>query len=79
MIQPRPDVVFGTYRHYKGGDYEVYDLTCDEATGEWRISYRPLYEIEAGMPDRWSRPIHVFFEEINLDGLTRKRFEKLDD
>lgn len=79
MMAPKPDFPLGKYRHYKGGEYEAYDLVCDEATGEWRVSYRPLCEVPDGIPDKWSRTIEVFSENVEIDGMIKKRFEKIKD
>ncbi len=72
----KPDIEFGTYRHYKGGLYEVTDLSCDEETHEWRVTYVPLYDVEPGTPDKWNRRSSVFFQEIAVDGIIKRRFEK---
>lgn len=78
-FSPPPEVEYGVYRHYKGGLYDVYDLTCDEETGQWRVSYRALYDTPEGMPTQWSRNVTVFFEEVSLAGLRVKRFEKVEN
>ena len=74
---PKPDLELGAYQHYKGGMYEVTDLSCDEETREWRVTYVPLYDVEPGLPDKWNRLANVFVEEIAIDGIKRKRFEKV--
>ena len=75
----KPDISLGKYRHYKGGLYEATDLSCDEETHEWRVTYRPLYETEPNIPDRWSRTVKNFTEVVVIDGQIKKRFEKIDD
>lgn len=78
-FSPKPDIELGRYRHHKGDTYEVYDLTCDEPTGQWRVSYRALYEVPEGVPDRWSRTAQQFCEEVAVNGIKKLRFAKIDD
>lgn len=68
----------GTYRHYKGGEYRAICVACDEATLEWMVVYRPLYEHE-GMPDLWIRPYRDFFGTVRIDGDQIPRFRKIND
>lgn len=75
---PKPDLELGRYRHYKGGEYTVVALACDEETHQWRVIYRPEYD-SGDLPDTWDRLYEVFVEEIAVDGLRRKRFEKIDE
>jgi len=35
----RPDLEPGHYRHYKGGEYTVLMIACDEATHKWLVIY----------------------------------------
>ena len=66
MISP------GTYRHYKGGLYEVIDVARHSETEEQLVVYRPLYG-ERGL---WVRPLEMFTETVMVDGAERPRFEK---
>ena len=66
MISP------GTYRHYKGGLYEVIDVARHSETEEQLVVYRPLYG-ERGL---WVRPLEMFTETMMVDGAERPRFEK---
>lgn len=74
---PKPDLKLGKYRHYKGGEYEVVALACDEETHEWLVVYRPLYE-HGDLPDIWVRKYEVFVEYIEVDGKKQKRFEAMN-
>ena len=75
MFTPKPDLPLGTYRHYKGGEYEVLMLACDEATHEWLVIYTALYDTGA-YPKVWARPYGVFVEAVEVDGQKIPRFQK---
>jgi len=38
VFAPKPELSLGRYRHYKGGEYEVLMLACNEATHEWMVT-----------------------------------------
>jgi hypothetical protein len=65
----------GTYRHYKGKQYEVLDVVHHSETLEKMVLYKSLYDNEIG--NLWVRPYEMFFEEIEVDGKKVKRFEKI--
>ena len=60
----------GLYRHYKGNRYEVIDIVHHSETEEELVLYRALYG-EGGL---WVRPLAMFAESVNVDGLTVPRF-----
>jgi hypothetical protein len=62
------------YRHYKGGLYEVIDSARHSETLEPMTVYRALYG-ERGL---WVRPAAMFNEMVEVDGVTRPRFEWVD-
>ena len=61
----------GKYRHFKGNEYEVVELAHHSETQETVVIYRALY----GEHGLWVRPFDMFFETIERDGKTFKRFE----
>lgn len=63
----------GRYRHYKGGEYEVIDTVRHSETLEPMTLYRALY----GQHGLWVRPAAMFGETVEIDGVTRPRFEKI--
>lgn len=69
------NIELGKYRHFKGNEYEVIGLAKHSETLELMVLYRPLYG-EGGL---WVRPVAMWNEEINRDGKTFKRFEKIKD
>lgn len=75
----KPDVELGgTYQHYNNGQsYEVTDLSYDKNTHEWRITYKPLYETPPTEPEKYNLPLGQFFEEVAINGIRRKRFERI--
>ena len=62
------------FRHFKGGHYRLEWFAKDSETLEPMVVYRALYG-EGGL---WVRPAKMFFETIERDGKTMKRFELLD-
>lgn len=67
--------IFGRYRHYKGGLYEVIALAKHSETLEELVIYRSLTEPEKV----WARPKQMWAETVTVDGKTRLRFEPLED
>lgn len=65
----------GTYRHYKGKDYEVLGTATHSETLERLVVYRPLY----GHRDLWVRPLGMFLETVVHEGTERPRFQFLSE
>jgi hypothetical protein len=65
----------GIYGHYKGHDYQVYEVATHSETEEQVVVYRPLY----GERALWVRPLAMFQESVDLDGVLTPRFKRLDD
>lgn len=61
----------GTYRHYKGGRYEVLYTAFHSETLEEMVVYRALY----GDGDVWVRPAVMWNETVVVNGMTVRRFE----
>ena len=66
-----PALPTGHYRHYKGGDYEVLGTVRHSETLEAMVLYRALY----GRRELWVRPVAMFTEEVEVDGVRQRRFE----
>ncbi|MFT5579725.1 MAG: hypothetical protein ACI9WS_002485 [Paraglaciecola psychrophila] len=66
MTQLKP----GVYRHYKGSRYEVIDVARHSETEEQLVVYRTLY----GDYSLWVRPLAMFMETLEVDGVTVARF-----
>ncbi|MBV1959603.1 MAG: DUF1653 domain-containing protein [Pseudomonadales bacterium] len=65
----------GIYRHFKGNLYEVLGTAKHSETQEEHVVYRAMYG-EYGV---WIRPLAIFEETIERDGLSTKRFVSVDD
>jgi hypothetical protein len=65
----------GIYQHYKGNKYEVYATAQHSETEEWMVVYKALYD-EQGM---WVRPYDMFVEEVEVEGVMKARFQRVDD
>ena len=70
-LPPLPATPPGRYRHYKGGDYEVLGVARHSETLEPLVVYQPLYNATGW----WVRPHAMFFGELEVDGVMRRRFE----
>ncbi|MEX1196799.1 MAG: DUF1653 domain-containing protein [Pseudohongiellaceae bacterium] len=69
------DIKAGIYRHFKGGRYEVLGTAQHSETGELLVVYRPLYG-EGGL---WVRPLAMFTETVEREGMTQPRFRRLEE
>ena len=65
----------GTYRHFKGNEYEVIGIANHSETMEPMVVYRALY----GDGGLWVRPASMWDETIERDGKTFKRFTFIDE
>jgi cyclomaltodextrinase len=65
----------GRYRHYKGNEYEVLGVARHSETMEELVVYRALYG-EYGL---WVRPLAMFTETVERDGVTVPRFRYCGD
>ena len=63
------------FRHFKGNLYRLEGFAKDSETLEEMVVYRALYG-EGGL---WVRPAKMFFETIERDGKTMRRFELVED
>lgn len=73
----RPVLETGRYRHYKGGEYEVVCLACDELTHEWLVVYKARYDTH-GAPNVWVRTYTAFTETVDVGCNVVKRFERVE-
>ena len=73
-LSPLPDTPPGRYRHYKGNEYEVIGVVRHSETLEPLVLYRPLYN-DTGL---WVRPHAMFFGEVEVDGVRRARFARIE-
>ena len=73
-MEGKQDSLIGRmFRHFKGNLYRLEGFAKDSETLEEMVVYRALY----GDGGLWVRPAKMFFETIERDGKTMKRFELL--
>ncbi|NHN36220.1 DUF1653 domain-containing protein [Pseudomaricurvus alcaniphilus] len=60
----------GIYRHYKGREYQVFEVARHSETEEALVVYRCLY----GDYSWWVRPLQMFTEQVDVDGVRQPRF-----
>ncbi len=65
----------GIYRHFKGNLYELLCIAKNSETLEDMTVYKALYG-EGGI---WVRPLYMWNELVEYDGITVKRFEYTGD
>ncbi|HYC80101.1 MAG TPA: DUF1653 domain-containing protein [Candidatus Binatia bacterium] len=60
----------GIYRHFKGGEYQVFGVCRHSETEEEMVIYQHLY----GDYTWWVRPLSMFTENVERDGYSGPRF-----
>lgn len=65
----------GVYQHYKGDRYEVLDTAKHTETLEELVVYRALY----GNYALWVRPLDMFLEDVEINGVKTKRFQFIEE
>lgn len=68
-------VLPGVYRHYKGQQYEVMGIARHSETEEEFVVYRALY----GNRGLWIRPLAMFTESVEKEGVSVPRFSRIDE
>ncbi|MBE6383691.1 MAG: DUF1653 domain-containing protein [Lentisphaerae bacterium] len=75
MTDEQAGLIGCEFRHFKGNRYRLEGFAKDSETLEEMVVYRALY----GDGGLWVRPAKMFFETIERDGKTMKRFELLKE
>ena len=65
----------GRYRHFKGNEYLVIGTARHSENAEIFVVYKALY----GDGELWVRPLSMWDEMVERDGIVRKRFEFVSD
>ena len=68
-------VLPGVYRHHKGQHYDVLGVAKHSETEEEFVVYRALY----GDRGLWIRPLAMFVERVEKDGVSVPRFSRIDE
>jgi len=71
-LPTKPEIITGTYTHYKGGRYEVLDVVIHSETLEWLVLYRHVAQDDEGYT--WVRPYDMFVGVLEVDGVLVRRF-----
>ena len=71
MNEEHEKLIGREFRHCKGNLYRLEGFAKDSETLEEMVVYRALYG-EGGL---WVRPAKMFFETIERNGQSMKRFE----
>lgn len=67
------DIKLGVYKHYKGNEYRVLAIASHSETLEKMVVYQALYG-EYGI---WVRPISMWNEIVDVNGVETPRFKFL--
>ncbi len=83
MNDPKPKRISkGTYRHNKTGNlYEVIGVALQTENTEQYVIYRQLYSNpqKQYQYELFARPFDMFIEDVEIDGITKPRFQKVND
>lgn len=74
----KPQLEFGRYRHFKGGEYEVTELRIDVtngAKGKWTV----LYQSVGSEALKCVRSYDEFVESVQIGDESVPRFMKIDE
>lgn len=69
----KPDQI---WRHYKNKDYRIIVLSRNTEDLTWYVVYEALYE--NSVSQIWHRPIEMFLETVEIDGMNMPRFELVE-
>ena len=67
------EIKLGVYKHYKGNEYRVLAIATHSETLEKMVVYQALYG-EYGI---WVRPISMWNEIVDVNGVKTPRFKFL--
>lgn len=67
-------IQIGLYQHFKGAYYRVMEVAKHSETEEELVVYRALY----GEKGVWVRPLAMFNETVERDGVVKPRFNYVD-
>ena len=62
------------YRHFKGNEYLILHLAKHSETMEPLVVYQALY----GDYGVWVRPLEMFLEQIEVNGIMVNRFDEME-
>jgi hypothetical protein len=65
----------GIYQHYKGQKYKLIDFARHSESLEAMVIYQALY----GDHGIWVRPLDMFIENVEINGVSKARFQLLEE
>lgn len=65
------DIATGIYEHYKGQQYRVIGVARHSETEDVLVVYQTLY----GARGLWVRPLTMFLETVEVEGVQQPRFK----
>jgi hypothetical protein len=73
------EIKTGLYKHFKSDEhrYRVLGVAKHSETLEDMVVYEPLYNNE--MSKLWVRPANMFFDEVEINGEKKPRFQFLSE
>ena len=71
-VKKKTTIEPGTYKHFKGGYYEVFGVAKHSETNEEMVVYQSLKD--EGL---WVRPLAMFSENVEVEGKLVPRFEEV--
>lgn len=69
------ELKLGTYRHFKGNEYELVGIAKHSETLEPMVVYRALYD-DGGL---WVRPAAMWSETVDRDDYHGPRFQYIGE
>jgi hypothetical protein len=68
--------VGGIYQHYRGDRYKVLAVSRHSEDLSWYVVYEALYDNQVSKI--WHRPLAMFLEEIEVNGVRTPRFKLVE-
>lgn len=73
LLAEKPMIKAGIWKHWKGGQYEVFTQAINRDTGKIIVMYRKQYGDEGDRVWEW-KPLEEFVEQIDKDGYKGPRY-----
>ena len=72
-------VVGGVYQHYRNKQlYRIQSIGRHTETQELMVVYKPLYMAETFQDSLWIRPLSMFCEQVEHEGIQVARFNLVE-
>jgi len=64
------------WRHYKGKDYRIINVSCHTEDLTWYVVYESLYDNPVSTI--WHRPLEMFLGTLDVNGTIVPRFTRVE-